>query len=142
MTGPLRQRGPDTWELRVYLGVEQDSGRERWATKTVHGSGRHATARLSEFVEDAGYARLRGGSHVALGRSWTLVGGCGANASWAVPTWRRAMSCTRRNATTSPESTSNCSRQWTPGSSEQAKGLLSLRDRAELPAVDPPVDTR
>ena len=46
MTGSLRQRGPDTWELRVYLGVEQDSGRERWATKTAHGWRRHATARL------------------------------------------------------------------------------------------------
>jgi hypothetical protein len=41
MTGSLRQRGPDTWELRVYLDVEQDSGRERWATKTVHGSQRN-----------------------------------------------------------------------------------------------------
>jgi hypothetical protein len=39
--------------LRVYLDVEQDSGRERWVTKTVHGSRRHATARLGEFVEDA-----------------------------------------------------------------------------------------
>ncbi|MGZ4672337.1 MAG: hypothetical protein ACXV3B_08635 [Ilumatobacteraceae bacterium] len=58
MTGSLRQRGRDTWELRVYLGVDRDSGRKRWASKTVHGS-RHATARLGEFVEDAGYARLR-----------------------------------------------------------------------------------
>ena len=32
MTGSLRQRGPDTWELRVYLGVDQDGGRERWAS--------------------------------------------------------------------------------------------------------------
>ena len=59
MTGSLRQRGPDTRELRVYLGVDHDSGRERWATKTVHGSRRHATARLGEFVEDAGYAPTR-----------------------------------------------------------------------------------
>ena len=45
--GSLRQRGPDTWELRVYLGVDCDSGRERWATKTVHGSRRHAAADLA-----------------------------------------------------------------------------------------------
>jgi len=44
----LRQRGPDAWELRVYLGVDQESGRERWATKTVHGSRRHATAGRSD----------------------------------------------------------------------------------------------
>jgi hypothetical protein len=67
MTGSLRQRGPDTWELRVYLGVEHDSGRERWATKTVHGSRRHATVRLGEFVEDAGYARLCAGRERLLG---------------------------------------------------------------------------
>ena len=70
MTGSLRQRGRDTWELRVYLGVEQDSGRERWATKTVHGSRRHATARLGEFVEDAGYARLRVGTVADLLDRW------------------------------------------------------------------------
>ena len=70
MTGSLRQRGRDTWELRVYLGVEHDSGRERWATKTVHGSRRHATARLGEFVEDAGYARLRAGTVADLLDRW------------------------------------------------------------------------
>ena len=70
MTGSLRQRGPDTWELRVYLGVDNDSGRERWATKTVHGSRRHATARLGEFVEDAGYARLRAGTVADLLDRW------------------------------------------------------------------------
>ncbi len=70
MTGSLRQRGRDTWELRVYLGVDRDSGRERWATKTVHGSRRHATARLGEFVEDAGYARLRAGTVADLLDRW------------------------------------------------------------------------
>ena len=70
MTGSLRQRGPDTWELRVYLGVDRDTGRERWATKTVHGSRRHATARLGEFVEDAGYARLRAGTVADLLDRW------------------------------------------------------------------------
>ncbi len=36
MTGSLRQRGPDAWELRIYLGVDSSTVRERWATKTVH----------------------------------------------------------------------------------------------------------
>ena len=44
--------------MRIYLGIDADSGRERWATKTVHGTRRHATARLGEFVEEAGYARF------------------------------------------------------------------------------------
>ena len=64
MTGSLRQRAADSWELRVYLGVEHDSGRERWASKTVHGSRRHATACLGEFVEDAAFTRLRAGTTV------------------------------------------------------------------------------
>jgi len=70
MTGSLRQRGRDTWELRVYLGVDHDSGRERRATNTVHGSRRHANARLGEFVEDAGYARLRAGTVADLLDRW------------------------------------------------------------------------
>ena len=70
MTGSLRQRGPDAWELRIYLGVDSSSGRERWATKTVHGTRRFATATLAEFVEDAGYARLRSGTVADLLDRW------------------------------------------------------------------------
>jgi integrase len=70
MTGSLRQRGPDAWELRIYLGVDSSSGRERWATKTVHGSRRFASATLAEFVEDAGYARLRSGTVADLLDQW------------------------------------------------------------------------
>jgi hypothetical protein len=43
MPGSLRQRGPDSWQLRVYVGVDAESGKERWAAKTVQGSRRHAT---------------------------------------------------------------------------------------------------
>ena len=70
VTGSLRQRGPDAWELRIYLGVDSSSGRERWATKTVHGTRRFATATLAEFVEDAGYARLRTGTVADLLDRW------------------------------------------------------------------------
>jgi hypothetical protein len=44
----------------MYFGIDAETGHERWATKTVHGSRRHTSARLAEFVEEAGYARLRG----------------------------------------------------------------------------------
>ena len=70
MTGSLRQRGPDAWELRIYLGVNASTGRERWATKTVHGTRRFASATLAEFVEDAGYARLRSGTVADLLDRW------------------------------------------------------------------------
>jgi integrase len=82
MTGSLRQRGRDTWELRVYLGVDHDSDRERWATKTVHGSRRYATARLGEFVEDAGCARLRAGTVADLLDRWIRQ----ASSAWSSTT--------------------------------------------------------
>jgi len=34
MKGFIRQRG-DAWELRVYLGADQVTGKQRYATRTV-----------------------------------------------------------------------------------------------------------
>jgi hypothetical protein len=34
----MRQRGEDAWELRVYQGIDPDTRRQRWLTKTVHGT--------------------------------------------------------------------------------------------------------
>ena len=31
MIGSLGDRGPDSWQLCIYLGIDADSGRERWA---------------------------------------------------------------------------------------------------------------
>src|SRR5262245_7183011 len=70
MTGSLRYLAPGSWELRVYLGVDADTGRERWATKTVHGSRRHASSQLAAFGEEAGYARLRAGTVADLLDRW------------------------------------------------------------------------
>jgi hypothetical protein len=85
MSGSLRQRGPDSWELRIYLGVDAATGRERWATKTVHGSRRHATAQLREFVEEAGYARLRAGTVADLLDRWLAH----ASPGWSTSTLRQ-----------------------------------------------------
>ena len=85
MPGSLRQRGPDSWQLRVYLGVDAETGKERWATKTVHGSRRHATARLAEFVEEAGYARLRAGTVADLLDRWVAH----ASSGWSTSTLRQ-----------------------------------------------------
>jgi len=85
MSGSLRKRGPDSWELRVYLGVDADTGRERWATKTVHGTRRHATGELAVFVEEAGCAPARSQS------CWT--------AGWPTPRRRgRRRRCARTAA--------------------------------------------
>jgi hypothetical protein len=55
----MRRRGTDSWELRVYAGTDPETRRQRWLTKTVHGSARYARSQLQEFVAEAGRARLR-----------------------------------------------------------------------------------
>jgi hypothetical protein len=101
MSGSLRQRGPNSWELRVYLGVDADCGRERWATKTVHGSRRYATARLAEFVEEAGYARLRAGTVADLLDRWMAH----ASPAWSSTTLRQTRSVVEHHS-------SRCSAMW------------------------------
>jgi integrase len=88
MPGSLRQRGPDSWQLRVYLGTDAETGRERWASTTAHGSRRHATARLAEFVEAAGYAQLRAGTVEDLLERWFEA----ASPGWAASTVRQTRS--------------------------------------------------
>ena len=63
----MRRRGKDSWELRVYLGTDPETGRQPWLTKTVHGTQRFARTQLRELVGEAGYARLRAGRSVT---SW------------------------------------------------------------------------
>jgi integrase len=54
--GWIRQRGNDTWQLRVYLGTDPETRRQRWLAKTVHGSKRFASKQLEELLEEAGQA--------------------------------------------------------------------------------------
>jgi hypothetical protein len=68
--GSMRQRGRGTWELRAYLGLDPDTGRRRYATRTVHGTRRAATVALAELVEDAAYSRLRAGTVGGLLERW------------------------------------------------------------------------
>jgi hypothetical protein len=46
----MRQRSKDTWELRLYVGVDPETGRERWGVRSVHGSKRAAQRALAELV--------------------------------------------------------------------------------------------
>lgn len=78
----MRQRGRDAWELRVYQGTEPDTGRQRWATRTVHGTRRFAQTRLRELVEEAGYARLRARTLADLLDRWFDT----ASPGWALTT--------------------------------------------------------
>jgi integrase len=50
MNGSLRQRGANSWELRVYDGTHPATGKMRYATRTVRGSRREAQAELAVFA--------------------------------------------------------------------------------------------
>lgn len=87
-TGSIRSRGRDSWELRIYLGVDPTTRKERWATKTVRGSRRYATAQLTEFREVASNARVRSGSLAELLERWYQV----AAPDWSATTLRETQS--------------------------------------------------
>lgn len=52
MKGFIRQRG-SAWELRVFLGYDPTTGKQRYASKTVRGGKREAQRVLAEMVTDA-----------------------------------------------------------------------------------------
>ena len=62
MTGSIRQRGRDSWQLRVYVGVDPHTHRSRYLTRTVHGSRRAARGALAELELEAGYAGMHAGN--------------------------------------------------------------------------------
>ena len=78
----MRRRSKDAWELRVYQGTDPDTGRQQWATRTVHGSQRFARAQLQELVEQVGFARLRAGTLADLFDRWFEA----ASPGWALTT--------------------------------------------------------
>jgi integrase len=92
-TGSIRQRGRTSWELRVYLGVDPVTRRERWSTKTVRGTRRYATAQLREFRGVASNGRIRAGTVAELVERWFLV----ASPGWAVTTQRETRSVIARH---------------------------------------------
>ena len=86
MAGSTRQRGRGTWELRVYLGLDPDTRRRRYATRTVHGTRRAATAASAELVEDAECSRVRAGTVGELLERWMAA---------ASPAWSQSASTVR-----------------------------------------------
>lgn len=52
MKGSMRQRG-SAWELRVYLGTDPVTGKQRYATKTVRAGKREPQRLLNEMKVEA-----------------------------------------------------------------------------------------
>ena len=67
MRGPLREKGPDLWELRIYLGLDPVTGKNRSLSRTFHGGRRAADRELARLVTEhgGGAAPRRGTSREA-----------------------------------------------------------------------------
>lgn len=81
-------RAKDSWELRVYQGIDPASGRQRWATRTVHGSAQEARRQLKAFAEEVKRARTHTGSMGDLLEQWSET----ASPHWAATTARQTRS--------------------------------------------------
>jgi integrase len=86
----MRQRSSGSWELRVYAGVDPETRRRRYRTKTVRGSQAEAERALAALVaavraDSAGGA---GSSVSVLLERWFTV----ASRSWAPTTIRQTRS--------------------------------------------------
>jgi len=55
MRGHLEARGSGTWRAKVFLGQDA-SGRQRYLTRTVHGTKREADEQLRQLILEAGLA--------------------------------------------------------------------------------------
>ena len=53
MAGSMRQRGEDSWQLRVHAGRDSLTGRKRYVERTFHGTKREASKALSALVVEA-----------------------------------------------------------------------------------------
>jgi integrase len=88
----MRNRGGDAWELRIYRGVD-DTGRQRWSTKTVRGSRRYAAGQLRQFSDAVDEATTRAGTIGDLLERWFAA----ASPHWAPPTVAQTRSVLRRH---------------------------------------------
>ena len=89
----MRPRGRDSWELRVYCGVDAASRHPRYVTRTVHGSKRSARVALAELVEETDHARTHQGSVGELLDRWYAA----AAPMWTASTRRQTRSVIDRH---------------------------------------------
>jgi len=89
-SGSIRQRGGGSWELRAYRGTDPETGKRRYATRTVRGTKRAAQRALVELVTDASHAaRVGARSRIAvLLCEWIAA----SSPNWAATTVRQVES--------------------------------------------------
>ena len=97
VSGTVRQRGVNSWELRVYAGTDPLTGRRRWVSKTVRGSGTYAQRELRALAQIANVAPIVGArtTMAELFERWFGV----ASVRWATTTARNVRSIIDRQLT-------------------------------------------
>ncbi|NNN21709.1 MAG: hypothetical protein HKL80_06890 [Acidimicrobiales bacterium] len=77
MQGHLEPRGKGTWRAKVFLGVNKDTKRRMYLTRTIHGTKRHAQDELSQLLVEvgAGADATTEGTMAELVRKWLEITG-------------------------------------------------------------------
>ena len=73
MAGSMRQRGDDSWQLRVHAGRDPGTGRKRYVERTFRGNKRNASKALAAMVAEVdqrSVGSLGKGTVAALCREW------------------------------------------------------------------------
>jgi integrase len=68
VSGSLRQRGEQSWQLRVHAGRDSNTGRKLYVEKTFHGTKRQAERALAALVFEAESLFPRNNKEATLGR--------------------------------------------------------------------------
>jgi len=84
----MRQRRPNSWQLRVYVGLDPGHRKSRYATRTVSGGVRAARRALETFVEEVERDRVHAGNVAELLDRWLEQ----ASPSWSPSTRRETTS--------------------------------------------------
>ncbi len=92
MAGSLRQRGEDSWELRVHAGRDETTGAKRYVTRTVRGRRRAAELALAKLVTEVeeGSVSARNGTVRELCDRWFEYASPGLSPTVA-PEYRRIL---------------------------------------------------
>ena len=67
MRGSIRQRGDNSWQLRVHVGIDPLTRRHVYKARTFRGSKRDAQRALSELVSEADGVSPRSGKGISVG---------------------------------------------------------------------------
>ena len=72
MAGSIRQRGKESWELRVFVGRDPVTDKKQYATKTFRGTRKEAERELARLVVQAedGQVSVKGGTVGELCEKW------------------------------------------------------------------------